>query len=135
MVIRYLACEDIKTINRYLALKHGFESIVLKPDILELCAEAPSRILFGQEIYKDKIEKAAALMKEITKTHPFLHGNKRTGYTAATTFLRLNGFLIKAATRSAVDLSVRTASCTADTPQIFDWMKGYSMRAPFQPMV
>ncbi len=135
MVIRYLTCEEIKTINKFLALKYGFEYVVIKPDILELCTEAPGRVLFGQEVYPDKIEKAASLMKEIAKLHPFLHGNKRTAYMAATTFLELNGYLAKAETESAVDLSIRTATCTADVPQIFSWMKGCCVRSSWHPLI
>jgi death-on-curing protein len=135
MVIRYLTPEEIETINKFLALKHGFEYVILKPACIDLCSEAPKRVIFGQEIYIGKIEKAAALMKEITKLHPFLHGNKRTGYLAASTFLELNGYLLKADTPAAVDLSVRTASCTADTPHISSWMKDCCIRSPWQPMV
>jgi death-on-curing protein len=135
VVIRYLTCDEIQTINKYLAIKHGFDFVVLKPGILELCCEAPKRIVFGQEIYPNKIEKAAALMKEITKTHPFLHGNKRTAWNAASTFLELNGYSLKADTDAAVDLSVRTASCTADTPQIFAWMENCCTRSAWQPMI
>jgi death on curing protein len=135
LVVRYLSCEDIKTINKFQALKYGFEYVVLKPDILELCVEAPQRIVFGQEIFQNKIEKAAALMKEIAKLHPFLHGNKRTAFLAASTFLELNGYLLKAETDAAVSLSIKTASCTADTPQIFSWMQDFCVRSPWQPMI
>jgi len=135
MQIRYLTREEIKTINKFLAIKYGFEYQVLKPGILDLCVELPQMILYGQEVYPDKIEKAAALMKEISKSHPFLHGNKRTAYAAAAMFLELNGYLLTAETTAAVDLSIKTATCTADTPDIINWMKDCSSRCPWHPMV
>ena len=135
MVIRYLTRDEIETINKFLAIKYGFEHLVIKPGILDLCVESPKRVVFGQEIYPDKIEKAAALMKEINKGHPFLHGNKRTAYAAASMFLELNGFLLSADTAAAVDLSFKTAVCSADVPDIFDWMKDFCSRTPWHPLV
>ena len=135
MQTRYLTREEIEIINKFLAIRYGFEHRILNSGILDLCVESPQRVLFGQEIYPNKVEKAAALMKEINKSHPFLHGNKRTAYAAATLFLELNGYLLKADTTAAVDLSIRTASCTADTPQIFSWMKDCCIRSPWQPRV
>jgi death-on-curing protein len=135
MQVRYLTREEIETINKFLAIRYGFEYQVLKPGVLDLCVETPQLILFGQEIYPNKVEKAAALMKEINKSHPFLHGNKRTAYAAATMFLELNGYLLKADTTAAVDLSIRTATCTADTPDIFNWMKECCSRSPWHPLV
>jgi len=135
MVIRYLTRDEIETVNKFLALKYGFEHLVIKPGVLDLCVESPKLVVFGQEIYPDKIEKAAALMKEINKSHPFLHGNKRTAYTAASMFLELNGFRLSADTTAAVNLSIKTAVCSADVPDIFDWMKDCCSRSPWQPLV
>ena len=134
MVVRYLTRDEIETINKFLAMKHGFKHCVLQSGNLDLCVESPKRIVFGQEIYSDILEKAAALLKELAKLHPFLAGNKRTAYLAASMFLELNGYVLSAATREAVDLSIETASCTKDVPEIFDWMKSCCGRSPWQPI-
>jgi death-on-curing protein len=134
MVVRYLTRDEIETINKFLAMKHGFKHCVLQSGNLDLCVESPKRIVFGQEIYGDTFEKAAALLKELTKLHPFLAGNKRTAYLAASIFLELNGYALSAPTSEAVNLSIETASCTKDVPEIFDWMKTCSGRSPWQPI-
>lgn len=135
MVIRYLTRDEIETINKYLGLKFGFQHVVFKPGMLDLCVESPKRLVFGQEIHPNKLEKAAVLMKEIDKLHPFLHGNKRTAHLAATTFLELNGYRLSPETETAIEISLKTASCLADTDDIFDWMKESCIRAPWHPIV
>jgi death-on-curing protein len=134
MVVRYLTRDEIETVNKFLAIKYGFKHAVLQPGNLDLCVESPQRILFGTELYADKLEKAATLMKEISKLHPFLAGNKRTAFLAATLFLELNGYVLSSETAEAVDLSLRTASCMVDIPEIFDWMKTCSSRSPWTPI-
>jgi death-on-curing protein len=134
MVVRYLTRDEIETINKFLAIKYGFKHLVFQPGNLDLCVESPKRIVFGMEVYTDKLKKAAALMKEINKLHPFLAGNKRTAFLAVTLFLELNGYALLAGTTEAIDLSLRTTSCSADIPDIFNWLKTCSSRSPWQPI-
>jgi death-on-curing protein len=131
MIIRYLTREELETINKFLALKYGFKHVVIKPGMLDLCVESPKRKVFGQEVHPGKIEKAAVLMKEINKLHPFLSGTKRTAYVAAETFLELNGYRMSAETDAAVDISIKTAACSVDTYDILDWMKECCTRSPW----
>lgn len=134
MVVRYLTRDEIETINRFLALKYGFTHLVLMSGNLDLCVEAPQRIVFGTEMHPDKLEKAAVLMKELSKLHPFLSGNKRTAFLATETFLELNGYKLSSETTAAVDLSLKTASCSADTPDISLWLREFSSRSPWIPI-
>jgi len=45
--------------------------------------------------YGDLVEEAAALMESLVNNHPFIDGNKRVGFAATDTFLRLNGFYLE----------------------------------------
>lgn len=46
--------------------------------------------------YSDLVEEAAAFWESLTMNHGFVDGNKRIGFAATATFLRLNGVRIKA---------------------------------------
>ena len=46
--------------------------------------------------YADLVEEAAALWESLAQNHPFIDGNKRTGFAAAYTFLAINGWRIVA---------------------------------------
>ena len=54
------------------------------------------------------MELAAAYTTGIVKNHPFVDGNKRTGYSAAVAFLILNGYRI-ASTAGMVEAVVNLA--------------------------
>jgi len=43
----------------------------------------PYQTFNGQELYPRPIDKAAAIIESIVKNHPFVDGNKRTGYVLA----------------------------------------------------
>lgn len=46
--------------------------------------------------YADLIEEAAALWESLAQNHPFIDGNKRTGFAVTYTFLAINGTRITA---------------------------------------
>src|SRR5215207_4208183 len=53
---------------------------------------------------------AAAYAFGITRNHPFLDGNKRTGLVALELFLELNGHELRADDAACVDVMLRLAS-------------------------
>jgi death on curing protein len=52
----------------------------------------PATTLFGDDAYPALSLKAAALLESVVRNHPFVDGNKRSGWTLAVTFLWVNGF-------------------------------------------
>ena len=59
--------------------------------------------------YADVIEEAAALWESLSQNHPFIDGNKRTGFVVGILFLETNGYRFVApeedATRAVLDLA------------------------------
>lgn len=54
----------------------------------------PMAMFDGQFLHEDLFQMAAAYLFHLVKNHPFLDGNKRTGFLASVVFLRLNGVKI-----------------------------------------
>ena len=50
--------------------------------------------IFGQRLYSDIYEQAAAYLFHVVKTHPFIYGNKRTGLCCALTVMEFNGIVM-----------------------------------------
>ena len=72
---------------------------------------------------------AASYAFGLVKNHPFIDGNKRTGFIVAVTFLELNGLRFGA---SEVDATVRTLALAAGemTETAYSaWLKANSKRA------
>jgi len=59
---------------------------------LKSALERPSGNYFGQELFPELENKAAALIQGIGMAHAFQDGNKRTSYQLGKMFLNMNGF-------------------------------------------
>ena len=74
-------------------------------------------------------ELAASYAFGLVKNHPFIDGNKRTGFVVAVTFLECNGWHLEA---SEVDAAVRTLALAAgemSESAYAEWLKANSKRA------
>ncbi|KHK95809.1 death-on-curing protein [Microbacterium mangrovi] len=81
----YLALDDALHISARL----GFH--VRDAGLLASALARPATTLFGDDAYPSIGLKAAALLESIVRNHPFVDGNKRSGWTLTITFLWLNG--------------------------------------------
>jgi len=118
----YLTKDELIEIHDHLIKQFGGSSGILAPEKIELCIKAPRRIIFGTVVYETVFMKAAALIYEICKLHPFVDGNKRTGYGAADVFLRLNGYILRADKDEAVQKTIAIARCTMDRDATAEWI-------------
>ena len=71
---------------------------------------------------------AAAYAYGIVQNHPFIDGNKRTGFLAAYIFLALNGWKLIASEASAVEAMLALASGGMSEAEFADWLKAQSIR-------
>ncbi len=76
----------------------------------------------------DVYDMAAAYTAGIVGNHPFLDGNKRTGFVVGVLFLELNGFKLRApepaATRAVLDLAAGLSSEEAYAQWLRDSAEG-----------
>lgn len=63
---------------------------------------------YGQS--KFIVSKAAVLLINLIKKHPFHNANKRTAFLAAYVFFKLNGYSLKMENQEVVELVVRIAT-------------------------
>lgn len=66
---------------------------------------------------------AAAYAFGITKNHPFVDGNKRTGFLAAALFLERNGWRLEATQTDAYSAMMALASGEIDEAKYATWLK------------
>ena len=85
--------------------------------------ERPFQTFDGGELYSTDLEKAAALIESIIANHPFVDGNKRTGYMVAGLFLLAKGIEISAGEDDAYDIVIQIASGKINNERIVDWLK------------
>lgn len=78
----------------------------------------PRQGAFGTDFYPELNDKAACLLRGISRNHAFVDGNKRTALTAADVFLRLNGSQIIAPQEELADFVVGVSQGFFELDQI-----------------
>lgn len=73
---------------------------------------------------------AAAYAFGIIKNHPFVDGNKRTGFLAAYIFLALNGWELMASEVDAVTVVLALAEGKIEEALFSEWLKVNSVTLP-----
>ncbi|MFD6159061.1 type II toxin-antitoxin system death-on-curing family toxin [Nocardia sp. NPDC060256] len=107
----YLTTEDVIRIN---GLQLGGSPAVRDVGLVASAVARPATVAFGVEAYPAVDHKAAALLHSIVCNHPFVDGNKRTGWVACEAFLLANGYRTSLSDEDAFDLVIRTATTCSD---------------------
>ena len=85
----FLDVADVEAIHELVLAEAGGTAGVRDRGMLE------SAVMAVRNSYAEEIsELAAVLAFSLANNHPFLDGNKRTAFTAAATFLAINGYSI-----------------------------------------
>ena len=71
---------------------------------------------------------AASYAFGIIQNHPFIDGNKRTGFLAAYIFLSLNGWKIGAPEASAVSVVLAVATGEMNEAELSVWIKEHTIQ-------
>ena len=70
-------------IHSILIERFGGSKGIRDKELLDSALNRPYQTFDGKELYPSPIDKAAAILESIVKNHPFIDGNKRTGYVLA----------------------------------------------------
>jgi death-on-curing protein len=97
---------------RLLAL-HGGASGLRDEGLLQSALARPQQ-MYAYAEKSDMIEMASACTAGIVGNHPFVDGNKRTGFVVGVLFLELNGFRFTATEEDATQAVVELAAATLD---------------------
>lgn len=81
-----------------------------------------NRWSYGED---DPCALAAAYAFGLARNHPFTDGNKRTAWTVARLFLRLNGVGLAFTEREAIDIVISLTAGELTEPELADWFRGH----------
>ena len=104
---------DVLTLHDRLLAFHGGAVGVRDQGLLQ-SALARARQLAAYGESADLIDMATAYTSGIVKNHPFVDGNKRTGFVAGVLFLELNGFRFTATEDGAAEAVLALAAGNID---------------------
>ena len=98
--------------------EHGY----LSKSNLEYFLDAMKDIGESLEKKQALIKKAGFLLYNIVSLHPFVNGNKRTGYELVKLFLRLNGYSLTSSSQEAFGILLDIASSKASATSVEKWI-------------
>ena len=82
--------------------------------LLRSAIAMPETTFDGEYLHTTPFEQAAAYLFHIARNHPFVDGNKRTGFVLGVLLLELNGFVFDAAEEDAARAVIALAAGELD---------------------
>jgi death-on-curing protein len=109
---KWLSRDAIEIMHQEQLLEHGGLPGIKDDNALEAALARPlNKAAYGED---DVFALAAAYLYGLTRNHPFSDGNKRTGFLAAYTFLRINGHAFEAEQSAVVAFVLSVAAGEID---------------------
>jgi death on curing protein len=123
----WLTREECLTLHDMMLSHYGGIAGVRDENMLESAlARAQQLFAYGKP---SMAEMAAAYAAGIVKNHPFLDGNKRTGFMLGAGFLERNGFEFNATEADAALRTLALAAREMTEAAYAEWLKANSKRA------
>ncbi|WP_426307521.1 type II toxin-antitoxin system death-on-curing family toxin [Acidovorax facilis] len=107
--------------------EHGGGTGVRDAGLLDSALGKPQQLNNYGEPPPDAAALAASYGYGISRNHPFIDGNKRTGYVAAELFLRLNGWRLSADDASCVVTMLAVAAGDITEEAFAAWLRAHAV--------
>lgn len=114
----FLTVEDVIQIHGEQITAFGGELGLRDLGLLESAVGMPRQTFGSRYLHDSLFMMAAAYLFHISQNHPFVDGNKRTGYIAALVFLRVNGVVIDEASEVLYEMTMGVARGDVDKQAI-----------------
>jgi death-on-curing protein len=111
----------VSAMHEMMLAKHGGSGGVRDQGLLESALARPQQIFHYGE--PDLAELGAAYMAGIVRNHPFIDGNKRTGFMTGYVFLTRNGLDLEAPEADATQMVLALAAGELTESQFAAWLR------------
>lgn len=113
------------SIHQVLIEKFGGASGIKDRGALEAALNSPYATFDQKDLYPSPVEKAAAILESILINHPFIDGNKRTGYVLMRLTLLEGGLDIMASQKDKYEFVIQVSEGKMDISRIKDWIASH----------
>lgn len=115
--------KEVEAIHEILIEEFGGSAGIRDLNLLESALARPFQTYDGVELYPTVLHKAASLIESLLSNHPFVDGNKRTGYVLTRLYLIKHGLEIHASEEEKYDFVISIASGKSKFEEILEWLK------------
>jgi death on curing protein len=122
-MIKSISKQKIIELHNRILTETGGEPGILFEASLEFIDELlPSYSKTNEDVHTY----AALICHQIITGHPFVDGNKRTGYESTDVFLRGNGYKIQSTPTEGLEFTLSIARSELDRKGIYHWLKKHT---------
>ncbi len=123
----WLTREECLALHEMMLSQHGGSEGLRDENMLESALAKPRHLFdYGEPTMSDL---AASYVFGVVKNHPFVDGNKRTGFMLGAGFLECNGYEFHAGEAEAVVRTLALAAGELSEAEFAAWLKAKSRRA------
>ena len=118
-----IGLKEAQRIHQVLIDKFGGTKGIRDKNALEASLNRPYSTFDQQDLYPTPVDKAAAILESIVTNHPFVDGNKRTGYVLMRLILMEVGLNIDADKDDKYEFVISVSKGDLDIDQIKKWIE------------
>jgi death-on-curing protein len=121
-----ISISQAEQVHSVLILEFGGAEGIRDKNALVSALSRPFQSFEGKDLYSSPIQKAAALIESLLSNHPFIDGNKRTGYVLMRLLLIQHGYDIRASQDEKFNFVIRIASGKLNFNDIVYWLEHFT---------
>jgi death-on-curing protein len=122
----WLTREECLALHEMMLSQYGGSEGLRDENMLESALAKPRQLFaYGKPTLSDL---AASYVFGVVKNHPFIDGNKRTGFMLGAGFLELNGYRFQASEAEAAVRTLALAAGEMSEKEFAAWLKANSRR-------
>ena len=118
-----ISIDDILQLHKLSSEKFGGSHGLRDFGLLESAVARPYQTFGGEDLYPEIFGKAAAITESIIINHPFIDGNKRTGFLAMFTMLKEDNYRLTVNQEAAYIFTIKISTGEINFEGIVDWLK------------
>jgi death on curing protein len=115
--------EIVLQLHEFSITKYGGSRGTRDEGLMESAILRPYQTFGGENLYPTAYEKAAAVVESIIINHPFVDGNKRTGYLAMLAILEEGKLEITASNDKIYSFIISISTGEIKFEEIVKWLK------------
>jgi death on curing protein len=104
-------------------LKYGGGDGIRDQGLMESAIARPYQTFGGEDLYPTFFEKAAAIVESIIINHPFVDGNKRTGFLAMLAVLEAGNIKLTSSNDELYNFTIKISTGEIKFEEIVVWLK------------
>lgn len=125
-----ISIDEVLFYHHALIQRFGGTEGVRSRDLLESAIYRPFQTFGGEDLYPSAIHKAAAVLESIVRNHPFIDGNKRTGYAMMRLILLEAGLDIQVDEEEKYQFVISISTGQLEYEQIVEWLQAHTDSPP-----